>query len=249
MYMAGAAVTCDDGEYTVFSKPVVAPLAWLIVRGKHERCRGLVDTGASINLISETVLERFPHRRIRQQPVHLIGVGGGTTRLNEWFNVEVLLPNGNLIEIPMLCGLEEQIGMIFGMPFLEQVHAVIDVDHHMLKTSFGTFGYGEHNNSGRVLQKNDTDRWAMLAVIGREQEMMEEALKETALSDKGIIVARGLMEEYAEIWQPDSLGEAQDYTHTFILAHHRPIVLPPRVIAERFHPEIEKQIQEMLKRT
>ena len=106
-YVIGASKAWLEGEFSRYRRPRTAPLAWLVVRGKHERVRGLLDTGASINLISEGALEKFPHKRMSEYYVHLIGIGGELTRLNEWYDVEMILPNGTTIEVPILCGLEE----------------------------------------------------------------------------------------------------------------------------------------------
>ena len=50
------------------------------------------------------------------------------------------LPNGAEIEILMLCGFEEKIGMILKMPFLKQVSAKINVETQTIKTRYGTYG-------------------------------------------------------------------------------------------------------------
>ena len=245
--VVGVSAAVAEREFARVRKPRVVPLPWLIVKGKHERCRGLLDTGASINLISESVLAKFSHRLTSRYHVHLIGINGEPTRLNEWYDVEMQLPNGEAIEVTMLCGLEEKIGMILGMPFLVQIDAKIEIRDQMIRTEYGIFGYGQHNYNDRALRRHNLRAQAMVAMVEKEQQMMEEALRDTALSEKGMRTARELMVEYAETWQPNSLGTAEGYTHHFVLAHNRPVVLPPRVLAEKFYEEIEKQTDEMLK--
>ena len=118
-YVIGASKAWLEGEFSRYRRPRTAPLAWLVVRGKHERVRGLLDTGVSINLISEGALAKFPHTRMSEYHVHLIGIVGEPTKLNERYDMEMILHNGTSIEVPILCGLDEQIGLILGMPFLE----------------------------------------------------------------------------------------------------------------------------------
>ena len=247
------AVITDEGY--VYGKTkrarMIAPLPWLTVRSNGKSFRALIDTGASINLISYDRIHEFEYTEATKYNVSLVGVDGRFSRLSEWINVTLTMPNGERIIVPMLCGLDSRLGMILGMPFLMQMRAKIDINERMLMTKHGTYGYGI-NGIPTIVQEKSGSRTCIedvpaMTVVDIETQKIDEVLKSTALSEVGLAHARSVLTEFAEVWQ-DSLGTSSFYSHQFVLTDPRPIALPPRVIAERFHNEIEKQETEMLEK-
>ena len=145
----------------------------------------------------------------------------------------------------MLSGVDETVGFILGMPFLIQVEAELDICRQTIKTSFGTFGFGGNKKVGEGPLPKDAVTRCMTVLTEAETDPIDVALRDNILSEHGITMVRQLLEEYSEVWTPGSLGSAADFAHLFVLTDNRPVVLPPRVIPTKWHPEIEKQEDEM----
>ena len=238
----------DEDSPKVYHRSArISPLPWIVLRGKESRYRALLDTGASINLISEKSLSKFPHQRIGRMDVNLIGVGGSPVALYDWFEVTLQFLNGVEVDIPMLNGLDDKIGMILGMPFLQQIDAKLSIKDQMMYTKIGTFGFGVNREAQREFLDNHLESVNIVMDEDEKNKMVEASLRDTALSEGGIAIVRALLEEYSAVWDPNKVGLSNLFTHKFILTDDRPIRLPPRVMAKRYHEEIEKQEEEMLK--
>ena len=228
---------------------IIAPLPWLSVWGVAEQTRALIDTGSSLNLISERLLKRFEHRSIGQYHVNVLGVHGEPTSFMNWFMVTVIFSNGREVEIPMLAGLDENIGFILGTPFLKTHNGTIHMLDNYLRTNFGTFALGEQESKAATLTVGSNALMVGEPPAKDELDpMVEEGFKDTMISQEGVIQIRQLLREFKEVWDPTQIGRAVNYQHEFLLTDYRPVRLPPRHIQPKWYNEIEKQTNNMLEK-
>lgn len=114
----GTYVYNDTGNRRV---PIASPLLWLRVKGKQDgpALRALIDTGSSLNLISSACLQKVNKVFMTNHDVEIMGVTG-KSKCGKWYYVTLEFPNGHISTMAMLESPHEGIGIILGMPFLEQ---------------------------------------------------------------------------------------------------------------------------------
>ena len=187
----------------------VSPLPWVLVRGKLRNERSLIDSGAPINLISEDKLQQFEHRLTSSQLGRIVEKKGNIGHQGNWYNVTVTLNNGESVTIPMLCGLDDRIGIILGMPFLQQTKAVINLPEQIITTVCGVLECSSNNYFKPIENPNDQPvKTRVMAVLDTSEiidDKVTKALRNTALSPLGLEHARSVLMKFSDVWQ-ESLG-------------------------------------------
>lgn len=221
---------------------------WMNVKGHTQQFRGLVDTGAQVNLIAPRLLQHFPHKFLFRNDMRVMGVEGHDTLLRDWYMVQLQFPNGQNIEIPMIQGTDNGVGFILGMPFLLRVDAVINVRLGIVETSKGCFGWTPASPlPSRVLMNVLQSLDSQMQTVSEEDEaLLQKAMKNNNLSAKGQEKLRQLFRKYYHVWNGSKPGKSAGFFHEFILTDPRPVRLNPRPIPQRWHLEIEKQEKIML---
>lgn len=105
---------------------LVSPLLWLPIETDDERLQALLDTGASLNLISTELLEKLPSKPLMELAVDLQGATGRSGDLSKWHTVRLTFPNGRTLTTICLEGAPEGVELVLGMPFILQTRTVID---------------------------------------------------------------------------------------------------------------------------
>jgi transposase InsO family protein len=229
------------------------PLLWLNISNGDLPFRGLIDSASSINLISPIALESFRSIPLTTYKVSLQGITGTSKGMDKWHLVDIIFPNGSSCTIPMLEGLDESIGILLGMPFLEQIGATINIKSRMLHTKYGSFGWGSYRDHRRlpstlislptaIVEKGS---WETILTPERQKEL-NAAIQNANLSEATCHKLRRLLEQYQALWASESPGLARGTEFTFDLTDYKPIRLPPRVIPQRWHEEVERQCAEMV---
>ena len=80
--------------------------------------RGLIDVGASINLLGRAQLKNFPYKFLLKSPTRIKGVNPGICEYSEWYHVTLTSSNGRSIDIPMLIEEGNSQRIILGLPAL-----------------------------------------------------------------------------------------------------------------------------------
>src|SRR5699024_234074 len=110
---------------------------------------GMIDTGAQANIISEDVLPLLKYQEVEIPAVRVSGLGGKTVPLTKSVCVEIEINEQKLW--PRFIVVTEVKGLIImGLPFLEQLRAVISIPTHIMTTMCGPIAlYSVSDNKAR----------------------------------------------------------------------------------------------------
>lgn len=196
---------------------LVAPLLWINLEVQNNRYQALIDSAASVNLISSHILQQLPHLLLTTYKIQLQGIAGYTT-LNQWYLVHLPLPNGRIIPLPMVLDNtnHKQINMILGMPFLQQIEAEISMRQKVLKTNAGNFIWGKQNYNSPVLT-TIIQCMGVQAPLPTEEEELMRTMERTILSEKGVNQSKKLLYKYRDLWNSTAPGKYRGIEFEFHL--------------------------------
>lgn len=225
---------------------IISPLLWLQVYGNETAHRALIDSGSSVNLINESVLERFPHRRMMDFSVNLHGVGGLTETFSKWYLVWINFPNGKVLPVPCLVGAPPGMDLLFGMPFITQINGILDSGAQILYTDVGDYSWSDLTTISTITLP--VGCCPEDGKITAEQiEELDKLIKSAELSEEGKERIRQVLMKHYEVWTRNSIGEAKGIYHEMVLTNSKPICLPPRHIPQKYHEALDGEIEKMMR--
>ena len=221
---------------------LVSPLLWLRVETLTNYRYALLDTGASINIISPTTLQSFEHTRLCTQKVRVKGVVGSGD-WSDWYLVRISFQNGQAIQVPCLKGASDAVGLLLGMPFVKQVNAIINARSKIIYTDVGDFAWGDRDHN-----QNVTPTFMAISDLTPEQEEeLNKAFEGSILSQEAQAKLKKAFIEYKEVWTRSGYGHGQGVEHTFKLTSDRPIILPPRHIPQKWQQVLDEEMDKMIR--
>lgn len=221
--------------------------------------RVLIDTGASVNIINRKTIN---NTSCRWWPVTyddiMIRSFMGTSLANEWILIELYFGGFRQL-VPCLVSEKLHFDLLLGMPWLNQVRAIIDIHRRIVSTDVGTFAWT--NDRGlpekgdcHLVSRHEEDS----STQGDDKEENEEALTDgqlsainaactpTMLSEVAVKRVRNLFRIYRKVWIKPRYHGAKGIYHEFTLTDNRPVVLPPRGIPQGALPTLTEEINRML---
>jgi Reverse transcriptase (RNA-dependent DNA polymerase)/RNase H-like domain found in reverse transcriptase/Integrase zinc binding domain/Integrase core domain len=214
----------------------------------------IVDTGATVNVISLELLEDFQHLKLAQKEIPISGLGGSCSG-KAWYLLLFVFTNGYRIPIPVVAGKFLKPTLLLGMPFLEQAETLIDIPNRLLFTKYGTFTNNRHPSapnqvylvqSAPILPAPPTSETPLTLEAVRSHPDVKVALKDTTLAESAQLAIIDILHRYQNVWTQKGVGGACGIQHEIKLLKKHPVALPPRHIALKHQPEIDRQITEML---
>lgn len=117
---------------------VTGELLFLEFMNNQQSYLALIDSGAQLNLMSESVLSNCDYKILSTVQVsEIAGVNGVKSKIEKWISLSVNLANGfsQIIKVAVIQFHRPMI--IFGMPFLNDVKAKIDFATGVMDTIAG----------------------------------------------------------------------------------------------------------------
>jgi hypothetical protein len=226
---------------------LTAPLLWIRIKGKIRWYEGLIDTGASINLISPKTLDGFEHYLLMKFETKIHGIDTTLKDLRDWNIVAMQFPSRDILYIPFLTGAPEQIGIIFGMPFIQQIKATIDIPAKLIQTKIGCFGWIEDIPITKINPRGQKVLMALESPSENEEEkLIFETFQKSILSEEGKKIIIEKLKELKQLWKNNTPGSVTGIDHEIVLTDQRPINLPPRAIPLTLQKEVDEEMEKML---
>ncbi len=128
--------------------------------------------------------------------------------------------------------------VLFGLPFLHQIHAVHDITNAILKTSSGPLSLTTCNSISATRSKS-------LAACTTISDVPVD-FSGSNLTNEEQEQLLALLREYDDLWRGEQRGKVADVAHRIRLLHNRPITSRPRPVSEEQKKMIEDEINKML---
>lgn len=207
----------------------------------------LLDTGATINAVEPSVLAELEHYFLSSTMQTVVGVGG-TLKASKWYIIKLKLEGGQEVKIPVL-GIDNLVyPIILGLPFIEQVQLSLDYHNRFIETKIGLFTWHPPAKSSNSRKEEPITYYIILNIhlSAIHNEELQQALRDTTLSDENIEKVRSLLIHHRKVWTQSGVGQAGGVEHEIILTSKIPVVLPPRQIALKHQPALDVEIERML---
>jgi RNase H-like domain found in reverse transcriptase/Reverse transcriptase (RNA-dependent DNA polymerase)/Integrase zinc binding domain/Integrase core domain len=216
------------------------------------RKAAIVDTGATVNVVSRELLEDFQYMTISAREVSIAGLGG-SCKGNAWYMLQLVFTTGHRVSIPAVSGKFHRPTLLLGMPFLEEAETLIDVPNKVIFTRYGTFTNNRRPPTlghAYLVQPVPTTITPANENLTLEEVRLHPdvvtAFQDTTLTEPNKLIIIKILHRFQSVWTRKGVGAARGTQHDIKLTTQRPVALPPRHIALRHQSEIDKQIAEML---
>lgn len=80
-----------------------------------------------------------------------------------------------------------------------------------------------------------------------QMDELEHALKSNILTSEGEAKVRQLLKRYMKMWTEGGVGKAKHAVHEVKLTDYRPIMMPPRMIPQKFQQALDGEAEKMLR--
>lgn len=226
---------------TPLSEGAIAALQYVWVRGKNCNCLAMIDSGSQLNLIGSNLLPHFNYENTPNPTNQLRSADGRDFPTAGYVQLQLTLTglhqplqtNCAVISLPHL-----QDGMLFGMPFLQQIRACHDVYHRILY-AFGTpiLLYDSSTPTPWTVVPTTMVIFTMTPPID---------LTASILTPEQVESLYCLLWEFRDLWESGKRGSTHVIQHVIRLTTSRPVVLRPRVFGEAQTKVIAREVQQML---
>lgn len=220
---------------------LASPLIFLQLRSGNTVLKGLVDTGASTNIINPEILEKTNHRFLFNWEISLKGLG--ETRAKDWFLLKLEFPNNQFITTPALALPVSNFDLILGLPLLQQLKGIIDLRNNLLTTSLGSFTWFYPKE---ILVKSSQVFSLTKLESSVKFDELEDIFKDSLLSPFSRKRLEDYMRQKHTVWMRDRVGQAQGISHSIILTCKNPVSCAPRHIPLKFQEKLDEEINKML---
>lgn len=220
------------------SPPHISPLQFVNFHNNSHVLFALVDPGSQLNLVSHALLPFLKYQKLSSPVVSIRGVSGRSRPVTEWIMMEVVLPTGATES--MVCAVIPDLAcvVLFGLPFLQQIHAIHDVANAILVTSSGPISLTTCASNPSSVSK------PLVACTTISDVPVDFSESELSISEQQQLLA--LLHEYDDLWRGEQRGKVVDVAHRIRLLHNRPIVSRPRPVSEKQKKIIEAEVNQML---
>jgi hypothetical protein len=250
-----------------------APHLFIEVQNRRNDFVALVDGGAQINVISESMIKNSEMTYQKTDGPYMSMKWGDGTKcmIAKWVLLPLLLPNGlkTFVRVAAIRGIRRT--FILGRPFLKDIRGSVDHDAGVLTTPQGPIPLLEgYSSSGKVDQVDaDKDGYSSDAsTAASERDLQElsdeqrELYNQMAATDQQRLLSRSrcphldldqrkrlrdLLLKRRKLWEGEIRGACNTGTHHIQLEHDYPIVTRPRRHPEDQARDIVDEVLQMLK--
>ena len=264
---------CISATLTYFRDPQnVAPLLFLQLECDSKILTGLVDSGASVNIIAEPLLNRFAHEDcVPETGGLMLRTASGTAMpVKKWVKLLVNFPN----ETPFLVSFavidSEYSYVILGMPFLRDTEVCLDVCANRMRLTNGTY-VPLHTRLSLLLATTETvpstqpdlipckkvpggirtlevsEKKKVSLKDGTKEEIARKIAESTVLPPERHDEFIKILLDYHDLWDNEILGKAQTASHSIDLTTQQPLRYRPRRFTPDQQQEMKNQVESMLK--
>jgi transposase InsO family protein len=216
----------------------IAPLQFIEFSNKGKYFIGLIDSGAQLNVMSETMLPNLDYTETRQRISSVKAFSGEKCRIVKWIETSIQLGNGKMIaaEFAIISNIETSV--ILGLPFLKQVGGYVDHRNKILTTQEGPIQILE----GKRITPNISN--IQLSDINTNADIHIIKMPQLTPTQRQRVI--NLLEEHEVIWKGKRKGLVRDISHHIVLDTTCPVVTKPRRTNPEQQEAIDKEIKTML---
>lgn len=194
----------------------------------------MIDSGAQLNVISESVLNEMKFEVIPHDVRFIQAFTGKTAEIICWVNIQVSLSNGKelVISCAVVSGIESAI--VLGLPFLNDISGVIDFKNRVIRMQEG------------IISMSEGRRLPSIGLIETGSLHKLEDFPMPALTSEEKQQVLDLLKNYESSWRNQRRGLIKEVSHVIKLDTARPLVTKARKFCREQQDAIEKEIEKML---
>lgn len=236
-------------------------MGFLEVWQGYQKYIGLIDCGADINCIGDELCNDLKYSWLSRKSTVIKGIGGGVTT-GGLVEIQFNLETGNKIIQPFAIMKHLKRGIIFGLPFLSSIKAIIDIGQGIIGTCFGNleilygFSVTHANHIGDKLNRG-TFIGVTIGINNQNHSTIKEQKEESLTAIIEGIIAKTDLEgtkkkqlehillQFSDLWTPNRRGVSINTKHNIKLTTQQPLSNRPRRFSMEQQKIIEEEVVEM----